>query len=346
MSMTKNEKSKESIIKMLIPQKKDSKQKKIQKISLITACVGLIICIVILTIALCTKDNAKDVVANQSEQQSSSDEVSSETSSLVSSEVSSEAVSSEVSSKEVSSKTSSTAKINNGTAKPQQNKPAPVPKQMPADYLPKFSNWYSNNSDIKGHLVIPNTKVNYPVVQGKNNTYYLNRNVYRARDCWGVPYVDYRVVIGKGGNSKNIMIYGHGDDRRGLMLSNMKGYRDVNFYKSHPVIQFDTVYEASQWKVITMFKENTNPNRGNKVFEFWNCLNLSTDNEFNNYISAVKQRAFFTSTVDVNPSDQLLSIQVCENTNRNNYNRLVLVCRKVRAGEDASVDTSGAVQAK
>lgn len=344
--MTKNQKSKTKLIEMFIPQKGDSRQKTIQKISLSAACVLLSVGIIIVTIMLCrtpSKSATEPVVAEESSSEMVI--VEPESSEPESSEIlSSEETSSEITSSTATSSSASSTKTSSGNATSSKAVTPQPTKGFPEDYLPKFAEWYAANTEVKAHLVIPNTNVDYPVVQGKNNTYYLNHNLNKQSYGWGIPYLDYRVKIGKDGNSKNIMMYGHGDDKRGLMLSNMKKYRDVSFYKSHPVIQFDTVYEASQWKVITMFKEDTNAKRGDKVFQFWNCIGLGSESEFNSYIENVKARAFFTSSVDVNSSDQLLSIQVCEDTNRNNYNRLVLVCRKVRPGEDASVDTSDAAQ--
>ncbi len=350
MKMTSKVSIWEKIFIFLIPQKKDSKSIIVRKICFLVGIVALLTVIVACIIQIFSFksveviNDPKHHLASQAVASSLvSSQISADTSSKVSSEVSSK-VSSEVSSK-VSSEANAQVSSNSTSSKPavkQQTKPTTVDT---SDFLPKFQEWYKKNPDIKGHLVIPLTNVNYPVTQGKNNTFYLNHNEYKASYCWGIPYMDYRVKIGKdGNNSKNIMMYGHGDDKRGLMLSNMKKYRDVNFYKEHPVIQFDTLYDENQWKVITMFKEDTNPKRGSKIFEFWNSINLNTESAFNAYISAVKQRAFFTSTVDVDPSDQLISIQVCENTNISNYNRLVLVCRRVRDGEEATVDTSEAKQ--
>lgn len=360
MSKTAQNQSSKGFFGLLCPQKGDSRTVKTRKIGLLISIIGIILCIIIFCIALLTKTPSKQVGVDAETTQSeipvparhsvigenepglnelASQMAESEAASLA-------ALESDVAAMLASLEQQNQASSANGNTSSKAPAVPAAPKEMPAGYLPKFQNWYNANTDVKAHLVIPGTNVNYPVMQTSNNTYYLNHNEYKAKYGWGIPYLDYRVSISSGGNTQNIVMYGHGDDKRGLMLSNMKKYRDVNFYKAHPVIQFDTVYSEGQWKVITMFKEDTNPNRGNAVFAFWNYLDFGSEADFNNYITNVKSRAFFTSSVDVLPTDQLLSIQVCEDTNINNYNRLVLVCRKVREGESASVDTSTATQLK
>lgn len=221
-----------------------------------------------------------------------------------------------------------------------------VNAQMPDGYLEKFQDWYNINTDIVGYLNIPNTVINYPVLQSNDNAYYLNHNIYKQSYGWGNIFADYRVNFTPSALSKNVMLYGHGDTWGGTQLAAMRSYQDVNFYKSHPILTFDTVYGEAQYKVITMFIEDTSPSRGSDVFPFWDMLNTRIDqeSEFLYYMQEAYKRSYFTSTVDVLPSDQLLSIQVCQDTNSSNYNRLVLVARKVRAGESTYVDTSGAYQ--
>ncbi|MEG2814291.1 MAG: class B sortase, partial [Oscillospiraceae bacterium] len=227
------------------------------------------------------------------------------------------------------------------------SKPSSVKQtNMPDGYLPEFEEMYNKNKELKAHLVIPNTNVDYYVPQkagAEGNSFYLTHNYEQKYFDWGNPFVDYRVTLTKERTSKNIMMYGHGDDRRGLQLSHMKKYRDVNFYKANPVITFDTVYEKSQWKVITMFKENVSKK---DCFRFWDFIEASSDEEVTTYLQEVNKRAFFTPAVDVLPSDQLLSIQVCESSDVSIPNRLVLVARKVRPNEDVAVDTSTAKQIK
>lgn len=303
--------------------------------------------IVALIIAMSTSDEP-EVLDTSSLDNSSIVESSEPEADVVASQTpSSEETSSETSSEEASkteskptSKPSSTANTSS-KAVVAPPKPAAKPATMPETYLPKYADLYKANKDVAGWIQLDGTKLNYPVMQGKDNYYYLNKNEYKKQSGWGVPYMDVGVTITEDYQSTNTIIYGHSDDKNGLQCSAVKGYRKIDFYKQHPTIDFDTVYAEGTYKVVSFFI--TNQNKKN-WFPYHTFFNAKDDAEFNNYIANAKQRSYINTTVDVLPTDKLLTIQTCEDTNTNNYNRLVLVARKVRPGEDASVDTSAATQ--
>ena len=43
------------------------------------------------------------------------------------------------------------------------------------DILDKYKTLYNSNKDIIGWITIPDTKIDYPVMQGRNNEEYLNK---------------------------------------------------------------------------------------------------------------------------------------------------------------------------
>ena len=62
------------------------------------------------------------------------------------------------------------------------------------------------NSDVKGWISIPNTNINYPILQGSNNNYYLNRDINKEYNRNGSIFMDYR---NHEFNDNNTIIYGH-----------------------------------------------------------------------------------------------------------------------------------------
>ena len=64
------------------------------------------------------------------------------------------------------------------------------------------------NEDYKMWIEIPNTNIDYPVVQGKDNDFYLNHDFNKKESSSGAIFMDYKNNIYKDKN-KNIIIYGH-----------------------------------------------------------------------------------------------------------------------------------------
>lgn len=224
---------------------------------------------------------------------------------------------------------------------PVASTPVPV-GGLPSGYLPSFATAYSQNKEVVGRLTLSGTKLDYYVAKTKDNVYYLNRTFTKAKSGWGNPYMDYRCTVSQNGNSHNMILYGHSNDKNGTQLSALKGYRKIDFYRQHPTIKFDTVYGEGTYKVLAFFIENTKP--GTSFFKYHMFINQTDPSYINQFMDNAKLRSYINTTVDWNVNDQFLTISTCEDTNVSNYNRLVLVARKVRPGESTAVDTSGATQ--
>lgn len=89
------------------------------------------------------------------------------------------------------------------------------------------------NRDVVGWLVIPGTKVSYPMVRGADNDYYLDHNWKRDRNAAGAVFVDSRITDPLGGF--NTIIYGH-NMNDGQMFAALKSYKSAEFFAEHPKV--------------------------------------------------------------------------------------------------------------
>ena len=211
---------------------------------------------------------------------------------------------------------------------------------LPEGYLSKFASLYTVNSDVTGWLTIPDTNIDLPIMQAEDNDYYLSHDLYGEKDPYGLPYIDYRVPIKKDYWAKNTIVYGH-NMNAGYVFHQLIGYRDADFYKDHPFLTFDTVYNESEWVVFAAFEANTDAGRG-EVFEYYNYVTSTSEEKAQWYIDEVTARSYFTNPVDVNTSDTFLTLQTCSN-NRTDT-KLCIVARKLRKGEsEADFDFSSSV---
>ena len=68
-----------------------------------------------------------------------------------------------------------------------------------------FAYLISCNPDTAAWLYIPETNIDYPVVQGKDNETYMTRNFYGEEAPSGTIFLDYQSAI----RQKNYVFYGH-----------------------------------------------------------------------------------------------------------------------------------------
>lgn len=92
-----------------------------------------------------------------------------------------------------------------------------------------FASLQAINPDIVAWLRIPGV-LEYPVVRGKDNSYYLNHTVQKTYNIAGSIFLDYRNERDFS-DSKNI-IYGH-NMKDGSMFHVLRNYQDIDFFQKH-----------------------------------------------------------------------------------------------------------------
>lgn len=205
--------------------------------------------------------------------------------------------------------------------------------------LKEFSGLLAVNQDVKGWITIDGTNIDYPVLQsGKDDPeYYLHRNINRKYDKQGSLFLDVNSSVEE--NTRNLVIYGHNMKSTDNMFHHLLKYDDLDFYKEHPVITFDSLYRKGQWKIISIFKADADITED--FFNFTRAR-FEDDADFLEYVYQLRLRSIYNIPVDITKDDNLITLSTCS-YELDNY-RTIIVARKIRGGEDSLVDTGKAVK--
>lgn len=213
----------------------------------------------------------------------------------------------------------------------------------PAGIQQKLTRLYAQNKETVGWLYIPGTSINTPIVQHKDNDFYLTNNFYGSYTKYGCVYADYQCK--RNTLSKNTVIYGH-DMSCGTAFYDLNRYDDIEWYKKNPVIQYCTLSGNYTFLIYTAFLTTVDSkDDGGYMFNF--IEQNMTDSNFAGFIEQVNQRALYTTGVDLKPSDRVINLSTCNYTYTNYIGkkvdtRLVVIGRLLRSGESADVNTSKA----
>ncbi len=194
----------------------------------------------------------------------------------------------------------------------QASSPASTEPAEPTEptILPEYLPFYQQNSDMVGWITIPDTKVNYPVMQTPSEPdYYLKRDFYRMGSDWGAIYA--REVCDINKPSDNITLYGH-HMRDGSMFAQLLKFQSQDFWQSHQTFTFDTLYEHHTYQIWAVFK--TSANIGSNHFPYHRFSDAVTEEEFNEYVETVKKLAFYDTGITPEYGDKLLALSTCEYT--------------------------------
>lgn len=195
------------------------------------------------------------------------------------------------------------------------------------------------NSDFKGWIYINNTKVDHPIYQTNNNSYYLNHNQDKKHSRYGALFFDCKNFISAENPSLNLVIYGH-NMKNGSMFGTLKKYRDLSFYKENPTIEFSTIYKRNTYKIFSVFITNASPADDNNYVYNYSRQEFTNESDFDNWVNEAYSRSIINTGVDNVYGDNLITLSTCADDFDNA--RLVIMAREMRQGEEKTVNTENA----
>lgn len=157
----------------------------------------------------------------------------------------------------------------------------------------------SINSDYKMWIQIENTNINYPVVQGSDNDYYLKHNFRKESNISGTVFVESANDID---NDKNIILYGH-NMRNGTMFNNITNYKEESFFNEDNkinIIMNNTLYE---YEAFSVYVKN--------VSEVNLAIGFASEDEFINYAYNEAEESLYKKDVDFSAEDNLITLVTC-----------------------------------
>ena len=163
-----------------------------------------------------------------------------------------------------------------------------------------FSSLEEINPDVVAWLTCEGTEIDYPVVLGTDNDYYLRHLFTGERNKLGAIFIDYR---NHGDFSdKNTIIYGH-NMKDGSMFSSLTKYKNQNYYDSYPAMVLYT--PDGDYKIELFAGIIVDGNYESIRFDFKN------DHDFQSYIDSLKKMSTFESNTIVEADDQIVTLCTC-----------------------------------
>lgn len=157
----------------------------------------------------------------------------------------------------------------------------------------------------KGYLYIPDTTIDYPVMQSDKSQpdFYLNHNLKNEYNRYGTPYLSAWCDINK---SDNLIIYGH-NVSGGHIFAALTEYSDKRYYEKHRYIYLSVKNEDRKYKIISVMRINKNE------FAYWNFINAQTEDEYKEFINKVTNLSIYKCDTAVKIRGQLITLSTCDN---------------------------------
>lgn len=168
-----------------------------------------------------------------------------------------------------------------------------------------FAALQQRNPDVYAWIQIPNTAVDYPILQSStDNAYYLNHTIDGEEKKEGAIFTENFNT--KTFEDPNTVIYGH-DMKNGSMFQSIHNYMDRNFFDTNRDI---TIYMPDQILHYKIFAAYLTDNKHLLMnYNFWN------QEEYKQYLDSIFSKrdmnAFVDTSMEVTNEDKIITLSTC-----------------------------------
>ena len=147
------------------------------------------------------------------------------------------------------------------------------------------------NSDIVAWIEIQDSKINYPVLQGEDNDYYMTHTYKKEYSKDGSLFLDKSYDWEK--PSTNLLIYGHNNRGSKEMFADLIKYENEEYYNNHKIIRFTTAKEDAEYEIIAVFKSRVYYQNETDVFRYYYFINAENEEQFNDFVKKSKEASLY-----------------------------------------------------
>ena len=197
-------------------------------------------------------------------------------------------------------------------------------REITLEILDEYKTLYNKSKKkLIGWVKIDDTIIDYPVMQGSDNEFFLSHDLEGNEDRAGALFMDCACDVVHG--SDNYIIYGH-HLTSGRMFSSLEEYESEKYYEKHPYIKFDTIYEKGRYQVMYAFRSRVYDS-DQIVFKYYQFINAESQEEFEYNTEQMAALSFYDTGVTASWGDQLLTLSTCDYQETNG--RFVVVAKKI-----------------
>ncbi len=158
------------------------------------------------------------------------------------------------------------------------------------------------NSDTVGWINVNNTNINYPFVQTKDNSYYLNHSFDKKYNEAGWVFLDYR--NNNDLNNKNTILYAHSRLDK-TMFGSLSKVLKSSWYnnKDNHIIRLSTDTENTLWQIFSVYKIPEE--------SYYITTNFNSNKEYTKFLNTIKQRSIHNFNTNLDANDKILTLSTC-----------------------------------
>ncbi|ENZ9534446.1 TPA: class B sortase [Clostridioides difficile] len=164
----------------------------------------------------------------------------------------------------------------------------------------KHQELYDKNNDYRFWLKINNVNIDYPVVQGYNNDFYLTHDFYKNYLPLGSIFMDYRNNFE---NDKSLIVYGHYMKNK-TMFGQLENYTDEVFFKENNLVEINYKVQTYTYEIFSVYTADL-------INRDYLSIHFNSNYEFKDYLNYITERSVHKSDIKVDISDKIITLYTC-----------------------------------
>lgn len=158
------------------------------------------------------------------------------------------------------------------------------------------------NSDYKFWINVEGTNIDFPVIQGKDNDFYLHHNFNKEKSFSGSIFVDSENNLN---DDSNLVVYGH-NMRNDTMFAQIKHFKNENFFNANKYVTLYREGKKSTFEIFSVYQENA------KDLESQIKIKFSNKEDYEKYLKEQKEKSLFKREgIDLKDNDRILTLVTC-----------------------------------
>ena len=156
------------------------------------------------------------------------------------------------------------------------------------------------NEDYCGWITIENTNIDYPILQGENNEYYLHKDINNDYLSSGSIFLDYR---NNDFSDKNTIIYGH-NMKNSTMFSQLGYFKEKDFLDKNKYIEIISPQsETLRYEIFSVYTTDASDNYLKTSFD--------RGEDYKEFLDSICDKSLFPLSTEVSVEDRIITLYTC-----------------------------------
>lgn len=163
-----------------------------------------------------------------------------------------------------------------------------------------FESLWDINAETIAWIQFETMEINYPIVQGEDDDFYLHHGFYKEENKCGCIFMD--TTSKADFSSENSFIYGHNMKNKS-MFAKLNQYSDSAFYPEHTDFLIYTPESTRRYRIFSCYPAELD----------WDSFTYEFKDreEYANWLETVKGRSLYDTGITPDPSQNTVTLMTC-----------------------------------